>query len=181
MVSYQGKNIKHLIKTFLPDQFSNNVENVIHYSSPAPSFQLQSLDSQKMGLAHGKQICMYIKLATQCRFPLTPRKHKMWCKLDHSGLPTEQGKLTLGIEKMTMPLGLTFLKFFKQIRKTTFSNWDYLLLFKCFCIWLHILRHIFPFYKRGKQAGAELGKTQLKLGLDFTLIICSFGFPHLDW
>ena len=27
-----------------------------------------------------------------------------------------------------------------------------------------------------KQAGAELGQAQLKLGFDFTLIFCRFGF-----
>ena len=32
------------------------------------------------------------------------------------------------------------------------------------------------FNKLLKQAGAELGQAQLKLGLDFTLIICRFGF-----
>ena len=27
-----------------------------------------------------------------------------------------------------------------------------------------------------EKAGAELGQTQLKLGVDFTLILCRFGF-----
>ena len=31
-----------------------------------------------------------------------------------------------------------------------------------------------------EQAGTELGQAQLKLGLDFSLIICKFGFSHLD-
>ena len=30
--------------------------------------------------------------------------------------------------------------------------------------------------KRLRQAGTELGQAQLKLGLDFTLIFCRFGF-----
>ena len=30
------------------------------------------------------------------------------------------------------------------------------------------------------QAGAELGQAQLKLGLDFTLTFCRFGFVELD-
>ena len=29
---------------------------------------------------------------------------------------------------------------------------------------------------KAKQAGAELGQAQLKLGLNFTLIFCRFGF-----
>ena len=29
-----------------------------------------------------------------------------------------------------------------------------------------------------KQAGAELGQAQLKLGLDFPLIFCRFGFSR---
>ena len=32
------------------------------------------------------------------------------------------------------------------------------------------------FRKKGKQAGAELGQAQLKLGLNFNLIFCRFGF-----
>ena len=32
--------------------------------------------------------------------------------------------------------------------------------------------------KREKQAGAELGQAQLKLGLDFTLIFCRFGLSR---
>ena len=32
------------------------------------------------------------------------------------------------------------------------------------------------FRKNGKQAGAELGQAHLKLGLNFTLIFCRFGF-----
>ena len=31
-----------------------------------------------------------------------------------------------------------------------------------------------------EQAGTELGQAQLKLGLDFSLILCKFGFSHLD-
>ena len=31
-----------------------------------------------------------------------------------------------------------------------------------------------------KQAGAELGQAQLKLGLDFILIFCEFGFTRLS-
>ena len=31
--------------------------------------------------------------------------------------------------------------------------------------------------KKNIQAGAELGQAQLKLGLDFTLFFCRFGFP----
>ena len=33
---------------------------------------------------------------------------------------------------------------------------------------------------KSKQAGTELGVAQLKLGLDFTLIICRFGFSPFE-
>ena len=32
--------------------------------------------------------------------------------------------------------------------------------------------------RRMKQAGAELGQAQLKLGLDFSLILCRIGFSR---
>ena len=35
---------------------------------------------------------------------------------------------------------------------------------------------IFKIRKIIEQAGAELGQAQLKLGLDFTMIFCIFGF-----
>ena len=40
--------------------------------------------------------------------------------------------------------------------------------------------HIFilAYHTDEKQAGAELGQAQLKLGLDFTLIFCRFGFSR---
>ena len=34
---------------------------------------------------------------------------------------------------------------------------------------------------RKKQAGAELGQAQLKLGLDFTPIFCRFGFSGFSF
>jgi len=34
------------------------------------------------------------------------------------------------------------------------------------------------YLKEKKQAGAELSQAQLKLGLDFTLIFCRFGFTE---
>ena len=38
--------------------------------------------------------------------------------------------------------------------------------------------HEVPVHNVLKEAGAELGQAQLKLGFDFTLIFCGFGFSR---
>ena len=46
---------------------------------------------------------------------------------------------------------------------------------------IHVLQRCYeePPKKVKKQAGAELGQAQYKLGLDFTLIFCRFGLVEL--